>query len=622
MNFPFWWPIHYLAKISNHAPNKVIEIVLQLPKVNNPLVYDGILDVALQLSGKESVKLKPKILEYTSIEHQSRIHKYGNLLAHWTVENQTEAAVEVAKVLVAFAPDPQSKEKQKRRKENPMGWGTLLHPAPRINPSEYSEIMTKGVYPLAESVPYEVARLLIYATSNMLRLQIHQDELDREQDFSNIQFPRLHGSDKSYDNPDKALVYGLTFACEKVFEKSHDAIADLDQLLRRQKWKVFERLRQHLYAQDPNEKTKPWIRELILERKNYHEWQHTREFQQMIRSACEHFGEALLTKEERTRIFDAIRSGPPKEDFRERLGEEFTEERFQKRQHYFHLQQFMPFASVLFGEYKTDFQKLKSKVNDQISDEDYPPFGVKSGSVSNRSPYSLEYLTNLTDEQLLACINEWETEDEIAERDSFVRINIEALANTFQTLFKESIIPNTNRLRFWLENGERIERPIYVRMMIYAMQAHVKEKNFNQLNEWLTFCEWVLSHPDREHDTDYRLGDESRENPQWSNSRRAVGDFIGVCLEEGVDVPIIAQEQLVKLLGTICTQHDWRLDGNPPTAMNQYDPLIEGINNTRSRALENLVTFGFWLRDHDSDPNIPEVTIILEKRFSQRLTIL
>ena len=49
-----------------------------------------------------------------------------------------------------------------------------------------------------------------------------------KQDFSNIWFPRLHGSDKSYDNPDKALVYGLTFACEKVFEKSHDAIADLD----------------------------------------------------------------------------------------------------------------------------------------------------------------------------------------------------------------------------------------------------------------------------------------------------------------------------------------------------------------------------------------------------------
>ncbi|MYC78287.1 hypothetical protein F4X10_21195 [Candidatus Poribacteria bacterium] len=614
--FPLWWPIRYLAKISSQVPDAAIEIVLQLPKIDNPRVYDGVLDIALQLHGEQSAKLKPKILEPIGMEYPSRTYRYADLLAHWTKENQISDALELSKILVAFVPDPRLKEKQKRRKENPMSWGTLLHPSARFNHWEYSEIMTKGVCPLAQMDPCEVARLLIYATSNMLSLRIHQDEFDKAQDFSNIWFARLHIPEKDYGNPDETLVHTLTFACEKVFEKSHDAITDLDKLLRKQKWKIFKRLRQHLYSQYPNESTKPWIRELILERKDYHQSEHSYEFQQMIRQACDHFKETLLTKEERTRIFDAIRSGPPKDDFREWLGEKFTEELFQKRQHYFHRQQLTPFASVLFDEYKTYFQELESKADDRISDENYPPFGVKVGAVSNRSPYLLEDLANLTDEQLLARINEWETEDEIAEHDSFVKINIEALANTFQTLFKESIIPDTNRLRFWMENGERIERPIYVRMMIYAMQAHVKEKNFNQLNEWLTFYEWVLSHPDREHNADYKLGDESRENPQWSNSRRAVGDFIGVCFEKEVDVPIVAREQLAKLLETICTQHDRRLDENHLKVMNQYDPLTEGINNTRSRALENLITFGFWLRDHDSDPNIPEVTTILEKRFS------
>ena len=28
--FPFWWPIHYLAKISNQAPDKVVELVENL----------------------------------------------------------------------------------------------------------------------------------------------------------------------------------------------------------------------------------------------------------------------------------------------------------------------------------------------------------------------------------------------------------------------------------------------------------------------------------------------------------------------------------------------------------------------------------------------------------------
>ena len=616
--FPFWWPIHYLAKISNQAPDEVIEIVENLPPVSNPLVYDGVMEIALQLHGDQSAKLKSKILESVSIEYQSRTHRYADLLAHWVKENQISVALELSKILVAFAPDPQSSEKQKRRREDPMKWGTLLYPAPRIKNSwEYSRIMTNGVYPLAESESYEVARLLIYAVSNMFRLRIHQDDPGKKLDFSDIWFPRLHGSDKSYDNHDKTLVYGLTFACEKVFEKSQEAITDLDKLLRKQEWKVFERLRQHLYAQYPNEKTKPWIRELILGREDYNQWQHPYEFQQMIRAACDHFKEELLTRAERRRIFDTILSGPSKEDYRDTMDERFTEERFLKHQHYFHRRQFAPFVSVLFGEYKTYFQKLEKDADDPISDEEYPPSGPKSGWVSNRSPYSPEELANLTDEKLLAHINEWENEDELYRADEFVEINIEAFANVFQTVFMDSIISDTNRLCFWMQNRENIERPIYVRMMIYAMQEHVKKKNFDQLNEWLTFCEWVLSHPDQEYEGGHIGSEESRENPDWSNTRRAVCDFIGICLKKGVDVPLTVRGQLGRLLERLCTQYERGLDENMPVMLDQYDPLTEGINNTRSLALQELVNFSFWLRRHDSECEFSELTTILEKRFTQ-----
>ena len=618
--FPFWWPIYYLAKISNQAPDEVIEIVQNLPPVNNPLVYDGILEVALQLHGDQSAKLKSKILESVSIEYQSRTHRYADLLAHWIKENQISAALELSRILVAFAPDPQSKKKRQRRKENPMDLGTTLYPLPRIkNPWKYSKIMTDGVYPLAESKPYEVARLLIYAVSNMYRMRMHQDTPDKEQDFSDIWFPRLqHGPDKSYDNPDETLVYGLTFACEKVFEKSQETIADLDKLLRKQNWKIFKRLRQHLYAQYPNEETKPWIRELILECENYDQSQHFYEFQQMIRAACDHFKEELLTREERTRIFDAILSGPSKEEFREWLGEKFTEERFQKRQHYFHRQQFAPFASALFGEYKAYFRELGGEfgeADDPIFDEDYPPFEVKSGLGSNRSPRSAEDLANLTDEDLLTYINEWEKEDEFAENDPFVRINIEALANTFQTVFKESIISDSNRLRFWIDNRELIERSIYVRMMIKAMQANIKGQNFDHLEQWLTFIEWILTHPDREYEGDHRANEESRENPDWSSTRRAASDFIRTCLEK--DVPIEERGQFAKILETLCTQFDSRLDRHLNLIDPLIDPLTEGINSTRGRALEDLIKFGFWLRRYDSACEIPELTTILEKRFTQ-----
>ena len=270
VNFPFWWPIRFLANMSNHAPDEVIEIVLRLPKVDNPRVYDDILDIALRLHGEQSAKLKPKILEYADIEYQFLTHRYADLLAHWTSENQTQAALELSEMLVKFVPDPQSEDKQARWKENTDDWTTWLEPFPRFERWEYQEILEKGVRPLAEKEPYKVACILIDATAGMIHLHKHQDELDKgkDEDSSEIWWPRLDrrdGRDSDYQDSKETLVYTMTFACEKVYEKSPASIEDLDKKdLRKQRWKVFKRLRQHLYALPPNEQTKPWIRELIL----------------------------------------------------------------------------------------------------------------------------------------------------------------------------------------------------------------------------------------------------------------------------------------------------------------------------------------------------------------------
>ena len=46
-------------------------------------------------------------------------------------------------------------------------------------------------------------------------------------------------------------------------------------------------------------------------------------------------------------------------------------------------------------------------------------------------------------------------------------------------------------------------------------------------------------------------------------------------------------------------------------------PLTEGINNTRSRALQELINFGLWLRRHDSENKVSTITTVLERRFAQ-----
>ena len=619
IQFPSWPELQYLKNISRDMPDEVINLILGLPKVDNPSVYSEILEIALQLHGKQSAALKPKILEYAGLDYQFLPHRYADLLVHWTAENQTAAALELTKILVEFLPDPQSGAKQKRRRENltdpDILWKTSLEPSPRIDHLDYDEIMSKGVRPLAEKEPYQVAHLLIEATANMIHLRTRWDDMNQEEDDSEIWCNQLCESNSSYEDSKVTLVHTLTFACEQVYEKSPDSVVTLDETLRNQQWKVFKRLRQHLYAQYPNEQTKPWIRELILGHESYHLWEHHYEFQPLIRSACERFGTSLLTETERAQIFDTILSGgPSRADCQKWMGDKFTEEGFEQHKRDFHRKQFKPFEPLLFGEYAIYFRELEDKTTNPISDEDYQPLKTtKIGYVSNRSPCSPEDLAALTDEKLLSYINEWEEKEPPYKDAPFVRINIKALAEAFQTVFKDTIIPDANRLRFWMENRDKIQRPIYVRMMINGMQADVNEKNFDRLNEWLRFSEWVLSHPDQD---DYGLREESRENPDWHNSRRAIGDFIGVCLQEEVNVPLSARGQLAQMLEMLCTQFDSWLDRGRRVLLNGNDPLTEGINNTRSFALLVLMYFGRWLRRHDSKSKVPEVATIIEKRFA------
>ena len=52
-----------------------------------------------------------------------------------------------------------------------------------------------------------------------------------------------------------------------------------------------------------------------------------------------------------------------------------------------------------------------------------------------------------------------------------------------------------------------------------------------------------------------------------------------------------------------------------------HDYLTEAINNTRSRALESVVEFGFWLRRFSEEAEVTEVTDIFEGRFGWSLAV-
>ena len=616
-----WWPMRFLSRVAALAPDEVLATVAELPESDNPQIHEGILDIALQLPGEQSAQLLHGVLRYARTSGLLLPHRLPYLLVHWTNEDQTEAALELAKPIVYFAPDPERAEKQVRRRENPDDLTTGLWPSPRLESWHYQQAMQEGIRPLIGADPYQTAGILISAVNGLTRNRIHQDEIEaREgQDHSEVWHPNLRGPLDEVLRSSDALVYTMTFACEQVWQEDPSAIADLDQRLRSLRWRIFQRLRQHLYALHPNDQTKPWIQKEILNHPDYGRWEHHYEFQQMIRAACETFGQDLLTEDELRSIFDTIRSGPDREAYRRAVDDNYTEELFRQHQRYFHRMQLKPFEAVLFGEYRDYFQQLENETGTNIADEDYLSVGpARSGMMSGRSPRSVEGLAGLEDEELLIYINDWD-EEHNDPNDWLVEVTIDALSDEFGQLFQQTIIPDPERLRFWLDDRHRIERPIYIRKMIDAMRSQVEAQDFSQLDRWLDFCEWVLSHPDQERKPSLKPSDRTREDPYWGDCRRAVGDLMGKVISTGLAnslaPPAAAQDRLPMLLDTLCTEYDRALDEDRRVFPDDNDWLSEAINNTRSRALGDLLRAGRWLRTEDPQADVTAIAATLEKRF-------
>lgn len=619
---PTWWPMRFLSRVATLAPDEVLATMKELAASDNPRVHEGILDIALQLPGEQSARLLPEVLRYANNSGRSLPYRLPDLLVHWTNEGQTAAALELAKRIVYFAPDPEREEKQARRRENPNDVTTGLWPYPRLESWDYQQAMQEGIRPLVAADPDQTAGILISAVNQLTRDQIHQDEIEERegQDHSDLWHPNLQGPLDEVLRTSDTLVYAMTFACEQAWEVDTESAAKLDQHLRSRHWRIFRRLRQHLYALHPDDQTKPWIREEILKHQDYGRWEHHYEFQQMVRAATETFGDDLLTEDELRTIFDAILQGPDLQTFAEFVGENYTDELFEQRRRNFHRMQLRPFENILFGEYRDYFQSLEGETGTSIADEDYRSVGpARSGMVSSQSPRSVESLAGLADEGLLAYINDWE--DERYDPDDWlVQITIEALSEAFGEVFRQVVIPNPDRLDFWLDNRRRIERPIYVRRMLGAMSSEIEAEDFTRLDRWLEFCGWALSHPDREHQPSISPIDRLRETPHWGECRRAVGDLLGnlvaTVAENSLTLPEPARGRLAALLGRLCTEYDWRLDEDRRVFIGREDWMSEAINNTRSRALRDLLRCGRWLRRENPDADVTGITNTLESRFA------
>jgi hypothetical protein len=616
---PRWPAADYLKRMIAVQGDIVIKLVVEI-YTDNPWYFELLCEIISEDVEKANEIIVERLGNYIVSEYRFSSGRLLKALTTLVEAEKVDFSLQLLGPIVKFVEDPKKDEKQEERKKNSdTVIARYLEPQPLFKDWDFNDVIEKFVRPLAEKSPFETSIILVKATAHMIELKYGQEETTEgeKKDHSTVWCQRVDEKTGDHDDPKEILVHALTYASQQVFNHSSEFVGELNDALRQPPWEIFNRIRQHLYSLNVDVQTRPWIREEILGYRDYNQWDYHYEFQKMVKIGCDTFKRDLVSDEELILIFEAILGGPSKRHFKEWIGESYTPELFDQRQKQFHLKQLTPFAAVLFGKYDEHYQRLISESEKSIGDEDYAPYkseGVKT--IHQKSPKSVDELKEFDDEALLTFINEWE--DVHRESESWwVDINYEGLALAFQQVFKEHIIGSKHRLEYWQENRNRIFRPIFARAIVKAFHELLEAKEFDELGASFEFCAWVLIQPNKTFEEGSNPSDASKEMPDWRSTRRAVRDFVGACVQEGIDVPINYRAQIAALLDALCNAKDNYLEEVSDSL--GRDILNIAINQTRSLAIEDFINFGYWVRRNENNgkSEIPELFESLEKRLSE-----
>ena len=119
---PFWPPIDYLVRIYEDNPGLILEQLEKLPPTNNSHILESIMNVVLKADSVEVVnRLSPSIFSFIDAAAWRKQDKIIKLLKKPFLFDETLANFTplFLSKLVSFLPDPNAKQKQDRRSENP-----------------------------------------------------------------------------------------------------------------------------------------------------------------------------------------------------------------------------------------------------------------------------------------------------------------------------------------------------------------------------------------------------------------------------------------------------------------------------------------------------------------------
>ena len=607
------WPqSRYLVRMASKEPAIVLEIALEILKTGtkNALVHQDLAEAALVMPPKlaaDWVKEETKWIKeqdnlYFSLPDFSLPEKLGKLSVYLAESEQVDAALGLARELLAVMPNPE---------EN-----SFTRVRTRCDNDYYGDILREYVPKLLEVAGEDTLKLLCDLLDNAVRLSQSHQESDGSEDRSRTWRPAIEEHQQNFsDEARDLLVNVVRDHIEKIAKNDPVKVRSLVQTLENYNWRIFHRIALYLLRKFPDAAPDLIVERLVdCQRYNDSGFKEDYEYVLLLK---ERF--AYLAPDDRQKILSCIEEGF---DLR-KLSQSSQEYRDLYLKHW-QRNKLAPISEHLSSEWQKRYKDLvdelgKPKFRELVFDwytldqEDY-------SSLNTHSELAL-----MSDEDLISYLNTWQT----SSRDFFPDPLIEKLRREFTKLVE------SNPERFVLQSEKFKElKQRHIAAIFSGVQSALGQKSGIREEEkpqfsWslmLDFCSWVLEQSKANSGCSNADGHHSSE---WSWAGEAVVDLLKVGLEvRGKnEIPFHLRREFWEVLRSLFNDHSKSI-----LCYKSYHSsklVNRSLNIVSSTAMHTVIHYAFWVRQHSikgkdgeeqavqNFDEMPEVREILESYLAR-----
>jgi hypothetical protein len=575
ISYPAWPESRYLVRMASVQPETVMEIALQIPDTENARVQDDLIEVALALPPRLTVRLMCKVNAWAQSPRLLLFpEKLGNLISHLARGGQATSALDVARTLLAIVPAPQ------RNIDLPADMPQLKPQAEaRFDTWNYQEILKKNIPDLVTVTGLDALILLCDLLESAITLSRQRAEDSESIDHSYIWRPAIE--DNSQNHPHglrHSLVSAVRDAAEQITKADRRALPALLQILEQRRRPIFHRIGLHLlrvFADTVFER----IEQQLTDRTIFDNHTLRHEYYLLLQAQFKN-----LDGDKKAKILHWIEEGPDlkslKETQKETRGKELTDEELTKFAHSWRLTRLAAIKADLDSEWKAYYEKWIT----ELGEPDHPEFvSYMTSWVGPTSPKRDEELRSMSVGAVVSFLTNWKpTEEHMAPSP-------EGLGRVLASV----VALDPERFADTAQQFQGLD-PTYVRAVISGFRDAVQHNRSFNWRFVLGLCLWVVKQPRQ---IEGRETEYSDLDPGWVWARKSIAELLEAGFgADQVRIPFDMRELVWQVLQPITEDPEPTPEDETRYAGSNMDPASLSINSTRPQAIHATVRYALWVK--------------------------